>query len=119
LPTHEFDLPSLRAMHADIAVAVDTLDSSLHMLGLIDLNDEAMDLRLTVHPKDLSLFSLRAPVTVTGKPGQPVVGIEGQALAGRALAAAALAVAAPPPALLALLDFGERDAVDPCARKPR
>lgn len=98
---------------------VDTTDSSLHMLGRIDLNDEVLDLRLTVQPKDFSLFSLRAPVTVTGTLAQPVVGIEGKALAGRALAAAALAVVAPPAALLAFLDFGERDAVDACARKPR
>jgi AsmA family protein len=98
---------------------VDTTDSSLLMVGRIDLNDETLDLRVTVKPKDFSLFSLRAPVSVTGTLAQPVVAIEGKALAGRALVAAALAVVAPPAALLAFLDFGEPEAADPCARKPR
>ena len=67
----------------------DTSDSTFIMIGRIDLNNEALDLRVTVKPKDFSLFSLRSPVTVTGTLAQPVVGVEGQSLAVRALAAAA------------------------------
>lgn len=98
---------------------VDTSDSTLLMVGKLNLNDEALDLRVTVKPKDFSLLSLRAPVTVTGTLAQPVVGIEAEALAGRAVAAAVLAVLAPPAALLAFMDFGEPAAVDPCLRELR
>ena len=98
---------------------VDTSDSTLLMVGNLNLNDEALDLRVTVKPKDFSLLSLRAPVTVTGTLAQPVVGIEAEALAGRAVAAAVLAVLAPPAALLAFMDFGETAAADPCLRDLR
>jgi len=98
---------------------VDSSDSTLLMVGNLNLNDEALDLRVTVKPKDFSLLSLRAPVTVTGTLAQPVVGIEADALAGRAVAAAVLAVLAPPAALLAFMDFGETAAADPCLRDLR
>jgi uncharacterized protein involved in outer membrane biogenesis len=112
LQLHKGVLTSQRAV-------VDTSDSTLNGAGHIDLNDETLALRLTVKPKDFSLFSLRSPVTITGTLAQPVVGVEGQALAGRALAAAALAVVAPPAALLAFLDFGDAAATDPCVRAAR
>ena len=72
-----------------------------------------------VKPKDFSLMSLRAPVTVTGTLAQPVVGIQAEALVGRAVAAALLAVLAPPAALLAFMDFGEPENADPCLRDLR
>lgn len=103
-------------MTARRAVA-DTSDSTLNMAGSLNLNDEVLDLRVTVKPKDFSLLSLRTPVTVTGTLAQPVVGVETEALAGRAIAAAALAVLAPPAALLAFIDFGEPAAADPCLRE--
>lgn len=112
LQLHKGVLTSQRAV-------VDTSDSTLHGAGHIDLNDETLALRLTVKPKDFSLFSLRAPVTITGTLAQPVVGVEGQALAGRALAAAALAVVAPPAALLAFLDFGDASTTNPCTQPAR
>ena len=89
------------------------------MAGHVDLNDESLHLRVTIKPKDFSLFSLRSPLTITGTLAQPVVGVEGQALAGRALLAAALAVVAPPAALLAFLDFGDAAKTDPCVRAVR
>lgn len=105
-------------MTARRAVA-DTSDSTLNMAGSLNLNDEVLDLRVTVKPKDFSLLSLRTPVTVTGTLAQPVVGVETETLAGRAIAAAALAVLAPPAALLAFIDFGEPAAADPCLRELR
>jgi uncharacterized protein involved in outer membrane biogenesis len=98
---------------------VDTADSTLLMAGSVNLNDEVLNLRVTVKPKDFSLLSLRAPVTGTGTLAQPVVGIEAEGLAGRAVAAAVLAVLAPPAALLAFMDFGETAAADPCLRELR
>lgn len=119
----------LRCAHVDLAVqqgvavprlaVLDNADSTLRIDGRIDLRDESLALRVMARPKDISPFTLRAPVTVGGTFAQPVVGIEAQRLAGRALAAVVLgAVATPAAALLPFVDLGTRADGDPCAPAP-
>jgi uncharacterized protein involved in outer membrane biogenesis len=94
---------------------MDSSDTTITVGGNVDLRDETLELALRAHPKDLSLMSLRSPITVTGSFEHPRPGVEGGALAARLLGSAALAaVVAPVAALLPLIDLGERPAVDPC-----
>jgi AsmA family protein len=95
---------------------LDNADSTLRLDGRIDLRSESLALRARARPKDFSPLTLRAPLLVTGTLAEPVVGLDGRALGGRAAAAAALAViAAPAAALLALVDPGQDETADPCA----
>lgn len=100
---------------------IDNADSTINITGRIDLRDESLDLRATTRPKDFSPLTLRTPVTVKGTLGAPVVGIDGQRLAGKVLGAVALAaIAAPVAALAALIDPGARATdVDPCVTPPQ
>jgi uncharacterized protein involved in outer membrane biogenesis len=98
---------------------LDNADSTLRIGGQVDLRDESLALRVVTRPKDISPFTLRTPVTVGGSFAQPVVGVEGSRLAGRALAAVVLgAVAAPAAAVLPFIDPGSQAATDPCAGVP-
>jgi uncharacterized protein involved in outer membrane biogenesis len=107
----------LRDGVATVGPAVfDNSDSTLRAAGTISLAEETLALAVRSRPKDISFLSLRAPVTVTGRWLDPVVGIEGRSLAGRVLGAAVLAaIVAPAAALLPLFDPGEKQAGDPCA----
>lgn len=120
----------LRCARIDLAVqhgvlkpefaVLDNRDSTLRLAGQVDLRNETLALRITAQPKDLSLISLRTPVTVTGTMRKPEPGIEVRRLAGRVLGSVVLGlVAAPAAALLPLIDAGARDtAAEPC-RGPR
>jgi AsmA family protein len=116
----------LRCARIDLAVqhgvarpefaVLDNRDSTLRLAGQVDLRNETLALRITAQPKDLSLLSLRTPVTVTGTMRKPEPGIEARRLAGRVLSSVVLGtVATPAAALLPLIDPGARDAAgDPC-----
>lgn len=100
---------------------LDNRDSTLRLSGRVDLRTESLALRIVARPKDLSLLSLRTPVTVTGTMRRPELGIEARGLAGRVLGAAALGAAVGPAgALLPLVDPGTQDAAgDPCVDGPK
>lgn len=115
----------LRCARADLVVqrgvatvqraVVDNIDSTVNVSGQINLRDETLALKAVVRPKDISPFTLRTPLLVTGTLGSPRVGIQGDRLAGRALAAVALGAVAGPAALLPFIDLGSRSEGDPCA----
>lgn len=95
---------------------VDNRDSTLRIAGQISLAEETLALVVRSRPKDASPLSLRSPVTVSGPWSDPLVGIDGRSLAGRALGAALLgATLGPAAALLALFDKGDKPTEDPCA----
>ena len=94
---------------------LDNDDTTVRFDGQLNLRDESLALRAVAKPKDFSLLALRTPVTVNGTFANPVVGIEGSRLAGRALAAVALGMAVGPvAALLPLMDKGSKES-NPCA----
>jgi uncharacterized protein involved in outer membrane biogenesis len=98
---------------------LDNADSTVRVAAQLNLRDESIALRAVARPKDVSLLSLRAPVTVSGTLANPQLGIDGKRLAGRLLGAAALAAAVGPlAALLPLVDPGDRGAGDPCGGRP-
>lgn len=93
---------------------LDNDDTTIRIDGRLNLRDETLALRAVARPKDFSPLALRTPVTVGGTLADPVVGIEGGKLAGKAAAAVALgAVVAPLAALLPFMDRGNRED-DPC-----
>ena len=94
---------------------LDNRDSVLRIEGTIDLRDEQLALRARARPKDISPFTVRSPLVVTGTFTKPKFGVEATPIAGRVLAAAALAAIAPPAAVLPFIDPGERGQSDPCA----
>lgn len=87
---------------------VDNRDSRLDVDGRLSLKDETLDLRVVARPKDFSPLTLRAPVRVQGTLADPRIALEGRQLGGRAVAALALGALAPPAALLAFVDPGEK-----------
>lgn len=110
-----FDLISRAGVVTPTLAVIDNRDSTIRITGEVSLRDESLALRVVTQPKDWSPLSLRTPVTVTGRLGQPQVGIEATGLVGRVLGAVALgAVAGPVAALLPLIEQGSTNAVDPC-----
>jgi len=88
---------------------VDTRDTTMLVDGNLSLAAETLDLRLTAHPHDFSPLAPRTPVRLVGTFDDPHVRPEVRPLALRAGAAIALALANPLAALLALVDFGQRE----------
>lgn len=89
-------------------VALDTKDSLL--VGNVDINlkNEVINARLDAKPKDISLLSLRIPITITGNLKSPSVGIDKEKTATRGAAAIALGVLLTPfAALLAFVEDGD------------
>lgn len=89
------------------SAVVDNRDSRIDIDGRVNLADETLDLRVVARPKDFSPLTLRSPVRVQGRLGEPRVALEGRALGGKAIAAIALGALTPPAALLAFVDPGE------------
>ena len=86
-------------------VVIDTVDSKITADATVDLRDETYRARALAHPKDASLLSARAPVTVQGTFKTAKVGIEPADVAARGVAALALGVLLTP--LAAILPFIE------------
>lgn len=87
---------------------MDNRDSRIDVDGRISLSSETLDLRAVARPKDFSPLTLRAPLRLQGTLAAPRVALEGRHLVGRAIAALALGSLAPPAALLAFVDPGEK-----------
>ncbi len=89
------------------ALVLDTSDSQVLGEGRVDLAAETLDLTLNAQPKDVSLFTARSPIRVTGSFREPSVAPEvGPLLARGAVAVALGALATPAAALLALVEPG-------------
>ena len=87
------------------ALVLDTTSTIITGAGNIDLDDEALDLKLIAHPKSPSLLSARAPVLIKGTLAKPDIGIDPKVEAARGGAAAVLGVLLTP--LAAFLPFGD------------
>ncbi len=99
---------------------IDNADSTLLLAGELNLKDESLALVATSRPKDFSPLSLRTPVTVRGTLARPRIGVEDGKLVGKVGVAAALGAALGPlAALIPLIDFGRKEAGDPCAVNAR
>lgn len=86
---------------------MDTNVTTLRGEGALNLKNEAIDMRVKVYPKDVSLLSARTPILIGGTLGDPSVGLDPAALAARGGAAAALgALLTPVASLLAFLEPG-------------
>ncbi|MEO8630421.1 MAG: AsmA family protein, partial [Betaproteobacteria bacterium] len=94
---------------------IDTEHTIIGGEGEIDLHDEKLDLKLTAHPKDASIISLRGPIKIGGTLGTPVVRPElGKPLVRGAAALALGILATPLAALIPLIQMGKNKSVD-CA----
>lgn len=88
---------------------IDTKDTTMLIDGDLSLASETLDLRMTAHPHDFSPLALRTPVKVTGTFDAPHIRPEVKPLATRAGAAVLLGLANPLAALLALVDFKQKE----------
>jgi len=87
---------------------VDTDDTLFLAKGTIDLAQEGMDLIIDPKPKDLSLFSARAPLYIQGTFNEPKIRI-GETAIIRGAASLAMLPAAPLAILLPLLNLEDTD----------
>ncbi len=74
--------------------------------GTINLRDEMLDLRMQGKPKNFQIVRLRAPITVTGSLGHPVVGVKAGAVLAQGGIAAALGFLNPLAAVFAFINPG-------------
>lgn len=88
------------------SLAFDTTDTILIGSGSVSLRDETLDLLIRPRPKDRSLLSLRAPLTVDGTFKDPGFRPDFKRVGLRGALALALGSIAPPAALLATLELG-------------
>lgn len=86
---------------------IDTPVTLVLVDGDVDLAREALDLRFTAKPRNVSPFTLRTPVRVAGTFETPRVRPEAGPLATRALAGIALGFVTPFAAILPFVDPGE------------
>ena len=88
-------------------LVIDTNHTNVQGTGTINLGSEKMDIVLKPHQKDMTLFSLRSPITVGGTLKTPSVGIEPQNLIARTgVAVVASVVLTPFVGALAFIDPG-------------
>ncbi len=95
---------------------IDNKDTTMLITGNLSLREEALSLTAVAKPKDMSLFTLRSPIHITGSLSSPNVRLEGDKLAGKAIASIILGAIAGPAALLPFIDLGSEEAADPCLR---
>ena len=88
---------------------VDTANSTMLVDGDLSLATESLDLRMTAHPHSFSPLAPRTPVRVVGTFDDPRIRLEVKPLATRGAAAVALTLANPLAALLALVDFKQKE----------
>jgi AsmA family protein len=93
---------------------IDNKDTTLLVTGKLDLRKETLALKAVAKPKDVSLFTLRSPVHITGSWSAPSVGLDSGKLAGKAVAALLLGAITGPAALLPFIDLGSDTRGDPC-----
>ncbi len=104
---------------ADLAVAngvakprifvIDTRDSTVWIDGSVSLQNEAMDLRAVVSPKDFSPLTVRTPIHVKGTFSNPSVSVEMGSIGAKVGAAALLSLITPLAAVIPFVDPGAQD----------
>lgn len=125
--THDQQIP-IRCAYGDFAVkngvmtpralVFDTTEVRLNGHGLIDLDDERLDLTFKARNKTFSPLSLRAPFYVRGSFKEPNVRPDYVRMGLRAVAAAVLAnVAAPLAGLAATTDLGQGKDATYCSQE--
>lgn len=100
------DLEATEGVLQPRVFVIDTQDSALWVNGRASMKTEALDLQVTVTPKDFSPLSLRTPLLVTGTLGSPDVSLKKGPIAGKVAGAALLALINPFAALLPFIDSG-------------
>lgn len=86
---------------------IDSRDSLVEVTGQVNLETEALDLKVEAHAKDPSLFTAQGAIDLTGTILSPRVGIDPGTAIGQALGAAALAALVNPlAAVAAFIDPG-------------
>jgi uncharacterized protein involved in outer membrane biogenesis len=108
------DLPTKGGLMKLDKLVVDTEDTIFLGAGTIDLKTEQMDLVIDPKPKDLSVYSARAPLHITGSFKDPSFRPEASAIARGALSIAMLP-AVPITALMSLLTEEENPESPYCA----
>lgn len=103
----QFDLVNGKVMPE--VFVIDTSNTTLLVDGDLSLATETLDLRMTAHPHTFSPLAPRTPVEVVGALGDPHVRLEAKPLVTRGAAAVALTLASPLAALLALVDFKQKE----------
>ena len=103
----QFDIVNGKVMPE--VFVIDTKDTTMLIDGDLSLATESLDLRMTAHPHDFSPLALRTPVKVLGTFDAPHIRPEMKPLATRAGAAVALSLVNPLAALLALVDFKQKE----------
>lgn len=99
----------------DVAV-IDTPVTMVLINGDINLATEQLNLRLAAKPKNISPFTARSPIRVTGPFSAPNARPEGGPIAARLLGSVALAFVNPLAAILPFIDAGSsNDKPSPCA----
>ena len=88
---------------------VDTSDSTLWIDGSVSLQNEGMDLRAVISPKDFSPLTVRTPIHVTGTLSNPSVSVEAGSIGAKLGAAALLSLITPLAAVIPFVDPGARD----------
>lgn len=84
----------------------DTTDTAILGDGTIDLDKETIDFTLRPRPKDVSLFSARAPIHLTGNLRKPSIQPDVGALSAKGGAALLLGALALPAAVIPLIETG-------------
>jgi uncharacterized protein involved in outer membrane biogenesis len=95
------------------AFVFDTRDIVVSGSGTVNLNSEAMDLKLRPQPKDRKLGSLRTPLHIKGTFGAPDVGPDMSKLAARGAGTIAMGIINPLLAILPIIEEG-RGKDSPC-----
>lgn len=95
-----------KGIMASRALVLDTTDTVVYGDGTINFATEELNLYFRPYPKDMSILSLRSPLTVAGTLGAPQAGPDKGALAGRAGLALALGAVNPLLALAATIETG-------------
>ena len=88
---------------------IDTSDSTVWIDGTVSLQNEAMDLRAVVSPKDFSPLTVRTPVYVKGTFSNPAVSVELGKIGAKVGAAALLSLLNPLAAVIPFVDPGASD----------
>ena len=94
---------------------LDTDVTRINSSGVIDLDDEKLDLIIIQKSKKLSLVSLRPPIHIRGNFAKPNISLDKSKLATRGLGAVALGIVNPLLALLPLIEPGKDKDAD-CGR---
>jgi uncharacterized protein involved in outer membrane biogenesis len=103
------DLDVIKGVARPKVVVLNTDVTTIWIDGTVSLQNETLDLRAVVSPKNFSPLTLRTPVHVKGTFSNPLVSLEVGKLAGKAAAAGLLALLNPLAAIVPFIDPGSTE----------